>query len=123
VGLRFVESKFSPSMSILLDVGQRQTFTGGKVTLAGEAKQHLVPLSTSDAVQAYNSTHSLLVGLGAFGLAGTGVGVQTYGAKKPKTKKKAHSRGSSKNLWGSTQPAKHRKKTGTSKSSGNLWAR
>lgn len=77
----FFEGKLSPAASVVKDLINRQDFMGNPITVAGEAKNLLVPLPITTALDAHNDPHSankLLISIAD----GLGISTNTYGGSQ-----------------------------------------
>lgn len=102
--LRFWEGKEAPVASIATDWLRQSDQVGNKFSWSREAVSHLTPLLAQDSYDLYKSQHGGMNGIeaafGGYALGSVGFGIQTYGPKKPKTKK-----GSTSYFNGSSFPA------------------
>ena len=85
VASQFLENKFAPVPSTIVDLLRGSQFGGQPITAQSEIAQHMVPLLWQDMAQVYHSTGPAGIGYGLADLFG--VGVQNYGAPGAKTKK------------------------------------
>jgi hypothetical protein len=91
IAQRFVESKLSPVPSFIKDVGKGTDSVGNPLhwgfTSNNPAFQRMIPLLAQDAYNLYQNTGSIPKAIAGYGVGAFGVGLQTYGAKKPKARK------------------------------------
>lgn len=85
IGLRFAQGKLAPVPGIIVDLAKQNNFQGQPFSWKQEAYQHLSPLAIQDAIQ-LGQQSGPAAGAAGYGLSALGVGVQTYGPKKTKTR-------------------------------------
>lgn len=81
---RFFQGKLAPVPGMAVDVLKGRDFQGNPLSLKNEAYSHLSPLAIQDAIDLLHESGPEAA-LGGYGLTALGVGVQTYGPRKPKT--------------------------------------
>jgi len=100
IGFSFARTKLAPIPSLLADIGLRKTYAGQPVILYGhggispylpstnsELYQRAMPLLWQDMWDAYQNHANAAEILSLYGLGLTGVGVQAYGKKPPKSRR------------------------------------
>ena len=81
--LRFAESKMSPTAALVKELMQgSKTYIGEDMTLGSTAYNKFIPMYIQDIVEAYMDG-GLKMALPAGAAGFIGIGVQTYGKKKP----------------------------------------
>lgn len=86
VFLRFLRNKLAPPAATFTDFSLGQNSVGQPVGWRTELVPRFTPLSGQDAVGVGQDTGSVPAGLAAFLASATGVGVQNYKPKAPKTR-------------------------------------
>lgn len=96
--LRFFEGKEAPITSFVTDYMRGSNQVGQPFAWDTEVAQRLIPLLAQDSYDLYNEQHGgvngLLAAFAGYGIGSVGVGVQTYGPRKPKVPSAANSGGS-----------------------------
>jgi len=85
---RFGQGKLSPPASIVADWMRGTDFAGQPFSVKNALFSRSYPLVVQDALDVARDTNNPLYGVGAFGIAATGIGLQNYKAKPPKVRVK-----------------------------------
>jgi hypothetical protein len=84
--LRFAYGKFSPPASLVHEYFARTTFAGQPFTWKQAVLSRIIPLVAQDALDLHRAGYSIPVTALGYGISATGIGIQTYGTKKPKSR-------------------------------------
>jgi len=90
---RYVRTKMAPVAGALYDASTGRDFQGNPFSWPNTVEHWGIPFGIQDTWDTYKQSHSVPAAAGAWLGAATGVGVQSYGPKKPKPKTKRTGRG------------------------------
>jgi hypothetical protein len=90
--LRFGRSKAAPPVGLAADILDHQDFVGNPVTAKSELYRMSVPLVVQDTIDLYGNDKNVPYALLGYGIAATGVGMQTYKNQTPTQKQVTESK-------------------------------